>query len=112
MLADNVSILYEVSDDGKSVAYLGNLADDHESGDLYIAKAGEEPELIDTGVGLTYWTVFSGWDAVNMSNDGSAIAYLKNFDDNRLWGDLYLKQEGEEPQLIDENVSVGFDFFQ
>ena len=113
MLADNVSILLEVSDDGRSVAYLSNLADDQQSGDLYIAREGEEPELIDTevGVSLLAYALFDLYP-IRISSDGNEIAYLKGYNDDSAFGTLYVKQEGEEPQLIDENVCVGFDFFQ
>lgn len=111
ILSDNVSFLFEISDDGKSVAYIANFSEEKQTGDLYIAREGEGIELIDTGVTISRWANFFGESTVNLSNDGNTIAYLKNFDGDRLWGDLYMKQKGEEPQRIDEKVSIGFDFF-
>ncbi len=112
LLAQNVSILLEISEDGKHIAYISNLDKKNHSGDLYIVKEGEEPLLIDTEVGFSYVTNYFNVTSINMYNDGSTIAYLKNFDSNTLRGDLYVKQEGKEPQKIEEEVSVGFGFFE
>lgn len=108
-IAENITLLLEVSDDGKSIAYMTNLSNDQKSGDLYIVREGQEPELIDTQVSASFW--LSGFDLrpVNMYHDGSIIAYLKVHDSNN-WGDLYVKQQGKEPIKVDDDVAVGFGF--
>lgn len=108
-LADNASMLIDISEDGGSTAYF-SLNEQTQGVDLYIARIDGKTEHIDENVGLSLIAIeLNSW-TVRMSDDGKAIAYLKNFDGDMLRGVLYVKQQGEEPCKIDEMVSIGFDF--
>lgn len=111
LLADEASLLVDVSDDGNTVLYIANYDPDTEAGDLCVLRQGRDAELVDTEVMITYWAAFLGSDTLIMSDDGSTIAYLKNIDTNWLYGDLYVKNMDEPVQLMDDHVSVGFYFF-
>ena len=113
MLADHIAILFEVSADGKSAVYMKNFNPDEYTGDLYLVRVGTEPELIDTGVSIAYLRMFQyGIRAAKINGDGSVVAYLKGYDDETPYADLYVKQVGQEPQKVDEGVNAAFDFFQ
>jgi len=111
LLTDNAVFIQEVSEDGKTIAYLANYNEKSLTGDLYVAKAGEEPYYIDTGVFLSSVILNFDTPTINLSSDGLYIAYLKNLHEDRLYGDLYLAKVGDKSQLIEQNVSTGFDFF-
>ena len=49
---------------------------------------------------------------VKMSADGSAVAYVKNRDKNRMMADLYVQMAGEKAYRVDQKVGYySFDFF-
>ena len=112
LLTDNISFLLEASDDGGTVAYIANYDMNTQTGDLYIAREGEPPEYIDDDIVVSGITAIFGASLVNLSDDGDLIAYLKNYDDNYLRGDLYVKQGDGQPQMVDDLVLSGFDFFE
>jgi hypothetical protein len=111
LLTDNAICIQEVSEDGRSVAYLANYSEESLTGDLYVVRAEEEPLFIDSGIYLSSVTVNFGATTVNLRNDGQYIAYLKDIHEDRLYGDLYVAKVGEKAKLIEKNVSTGFDFF-
>lgn len=111
LITENAIGLQEVSRDGKTVAYLANYDDNSRTGDLYVVRAGEDPELIDSGAYVSTATAFWGMTTINMRDDGQYIAYLKNINTDRFYGDLYVAEIGGETQMVDRNVSTGFEFF-
>lgn len=110
-IAQNMSVLLEVSDDGSYVAYLANVNEQTGLGDLYLVGEEKDPELIDSDVSMSAWTSFFMSTLVTLNHDGTAVAYLKNYDENYLRGDLFIKRDGEVPVMIDKDVGVNFYFF-
>lgn len=83
-----------VSNDGKTVSYIGDYESEDRSGTLYIVEDGEKSKIADE-VGYYYF------------NDANYIYYVGHYDAEDREGDLYLYQgEGEDNTvLIDNNVT-------
>ena len=46
-----------------------------------------------------------------MNEDGSVIVYYKEYHSDSPTADLYVKQRGEQPIMVDERVALGFRLF-
>lgn len=103
LVTDNTAKIAALSLDGRSVAFITNLDRSTEEADLYIAREGEEAEFVDSGISYSDYKGKMLDSGVELNNDGTAVAYRKNFDGSRFC-DLYVKQQGEPPVLIDKNV--------
>ena len=103
LVTDNIAKIAALSLDGKCVAFLTNIDSSTELSDLYIAREGEEQELVDSGVPYSEYNGKMLDKGVELNNDGTTIAYRKNNDDS-MFAYLYVKQEGEPPVLIDKDV--------
>ncbi len=108
----DADVIMNISADGSCVAYLSDLNRDKTAGSLYAARDGQEPELVDTLVSYSSFIAFLGTDMMlQMNDDGSVIAYCKKYYASSPTADLYVKQKGEEPVMVDERVALGFRLF-
>ena len=110
---DDAEVIMGISADGSCVAYLSDLNSYKNAGDLYVARDGHEPELMDKNVSYNSVIARLGIKDVmlQMNDDGSVIAYCKKYYSNSPTADLYVKQIGEEPIFVDERVALGFMLF-
>ena len=100
-----------ISTNGSCVLYMDNVEDEIE-GDLYAVWDGQQPVLVDTHVSCSFDVeAIMGLDEMfDMNQDGSVILYCKEYDGGPT-ADLYVKQEGKEPVLVDTRVALGFKLF-
>jgi hypothetical protein len=109
-IAEKISALVEVSGDGSRVAYISNVNEQTRLGDLYLVGNEKNSKYIDSDISISAWASFFRSKLVILNSDGTMVAYLKNYDENYLRGDLFVKQEDEPLLMVDNNVGVNFYF--
>ena len=102
-----------ISEDGSCVLYMDNTNVNEFTGDLYAVWDGQKPVFVDKDVQNPYFSeeLSRIYPFFEMNEDGSVIVYYKEYHSDSPTADLYVKQRGEQPTMVDERVALGFRLF-
>lgn len=98
VLAEGIySQTYKLSENGKTVTYLGDINEESFTGTLYSVKTsgGSAASVIDSDVYSSFYT----------RSDKNAI-YLKNYNSESDTADLYMWKGGGTPEAVDTGIST------